>query len=167
VRAAFAGSGLPVAQLMRMDLGGDGGMFDLIEARQEGIRFSQTLPNQPALLVTNAIEPWDDTRYALNDRYRRELQLLNPDFDLDALNDTFNLGQAPALPAKGITVKILGIRNVPRPFGVVTRTSGSIGRAIIRAGPELQRTARIPRVNRLTRASRFMFRLKTWSRIGW
>ena len=119
VRAAFGGSGLPVAQLIRMDLGGDGGMFDLVEARQKGIRFSQTLPDQPALLVTNAIEPWDDTRYVLNDRYRRELHLLNTGIDLDAPNDEFNLGKAPALPAKGIVVKILDMRDVSRPSGLV------------------------------------------------
>lgn len=119
VRAAYGGSGLPVAQLIRMDLGGDGGMFDLVEARQKGTQFSQSLPAQPALLVTNAIEPWDDTRYALNDRYRRELQLLNTGFDLTTVGANFNLGAAPVLPAKGITLQILDIRDVSRPSGVV------------------------------------------------
>jgi hypothetical protein len=119
VKAAYGGSDLPVVQLIRMDLGGDGGMFNLVEARQKGSKFSQFLPAQPALLVTNAIEPWDDTRYALNDRYRRELQLLNTGLDLTAVGTTFNLGAAPVLPARGITVKIQEIRDVPRPSGVV------------------------------------------------
>jgi hypothetical protein len=65
-------------QLVRLDLGGDGAVYDLIEARQTGSNFSQTLPTSPGILITNAIEPYDDQRYAFNANYRRELQLLNP-----------------------------------------------------------------------------------------
>lgn len=57
VRAAYPGVGAKVAQLMRIDLGGDMGMFDIVEARQRGKDFSQHLPATPFLLVTNAIVP--------------------------------------------------------------------------------------------------------------
>jgi hypothetical protein len=72
------GADMAVVQLVRLDLGGDGAVYDLIEARQTGAHFSHLLPTSPGILITNALEPWDDQRYAFNGDYRRELQLLNP-----------------------------------------------------------------------------------------
>lgn len=127
-RAAFAAApDMPVVQLVRLDLGGDGAVFDLIEARQKGAHFSQNLPSAvPGLLVTNAIEPWDDQRYSFNASYRRELQLLNPNNILSNAGDSFDLAKAAGLSAKGIVVTVLD-RKVVRDATVfhvrITRTN--------------------------------------------
>jgi hypothetical protein len=107
-RAAFgADPSMPVVQLVQLDLGGDEAVYDLIEARQKGVQFSQQLPTTPGIIMTNALEPYDDQRYAFNGNYRRELQLLNPDNILQNPGDSFDLGKAPALPAAGITVTVI------------------------------------------------------------
>lgn len=133
-----------VAQLVLIELGGDGVQFDLIEARQQGKNFSNHLPAQPALLVTNNIIRKDDTRYAViydkfnpkekldpdkvdldkqtTDyilRYRRRIHVLNKDNALTKKNDTFDLGEAAELAAKGVSIKINDIRKVPRTYGDV------------------------------------------------
>jgi hypothetical protein len=114
-RVAFGvGPETPVAQLIKIDLGGDGGMFDLIEARQPGtpavpgIHFSRNLPGapDPGVLVTNCIVWWDDTRYVFNGLYRRPAHLLNPNTILRNAGDRFDLARAPELPVKGIEVEV-------------------------------------------------------------
>lgn len=119
VQAAFPAGAPGVYQAMRIDLGGDGVQFGLIEARQEGIRFSKSLPAQPALLVTNCLDPEDDTRFAQNNRFRRRVHRLNPHTALTAVGDTFDLAAAPELPAKGVSVEILDEADVARPYGTV------------------------------------------------
>jgi hypothetical protein len=108
-RAAFsADTDIQVVQIVRLDLGGDGAVYDLIEARQKGAHFSQNLPPEaPGILITNAIEPWDDERYSFNGYYRRELHLLNPSNILSNPGDSFDLADAGGLPAKGIVVSVL------------------------------------------------------------
>src|SRR5262249_6273419 len=107
-RSAFGvGADMPVVQLVQLDLGGDGAVYDLIEARQKGAHFSQSLPTTPGILITNAIQPYDDQRYAFNGNYRRELQLLNPDSILANPGDTFDLAKAAGLPAAGIKVTVV------------------------------------------------------------
>ena len=99
---------VPVVQLVKLDLGGDAGIFDLIEARQPGVNASLALPSAlPTVLVTNGISWFDDTRYAVNGWYRRELQLLNGAGPLHSPGDAFDLARAPELPAKGISVEVL------------------------------------------------------------
>ena len=123
VRGVYAGVNVPVAQLMRMNLGGDGGMFDLVEARQATKNFSLHLPHSPALLVTNALVPWDDKQYGQivgdEQRYRRELHLLNVGHELQTAGNEFDLGWPDELAAKGIEVRILDRKTVPRPEGNV------------------------------------------------
>lgn len=119
VQAAFPATAPGVYQALRIDLGGDGVQYGLIEARQEGIGFSKSLPAQPALLVTNCLDPQDDTRYAENGKFRRQVHRLNGHTDLTAVGDAFNLAAAPALPAKGVSVEIVGEADVSRPYGLV------------------------------------------------
>ena len=117
-RAAFGAATLPVIQIIELDLGGDGAVIDRVEARQTGVHFSQNLPKSPAILITNALQPWDDTRYVSTDtttgdeRYRRELQLLNPDNILQNPGDSFDLAKAPALPVKGIIVSVVDRKEI-------------------------------------------------------
>ena len=105
---------MPVLQLIKLDLGGDEAEFGLIEARQKGAHFSQSLPASPAIIVTNALDKWDDDRWSFNNAYRREVQLLNPypDFPLAAPGDSFDLAKAPGLPAAGITVTVVDVKTV-------------------------------------------------------
>jgi hypothetical protein len=97
---------VPVVQAVILDLGGDGAVIDFIEARQKGVQFSQNLDDDPAVLITNALDPWDNTRYAFEGKYRREVHLLNPNNILQNPGDSFDLAKAPELPAKGIVVEV-------------------------------------------------------------
>ena len=63
---AAVGSGLPIGQMMKVHLGSDGGVVDLIEFRSPGVRFSQQLPPTPAVIVTNVLQPGTDRRWAVN-----------------------------------------------------------------------------------------------------
>ena len=119
VHAAFPGVGAAVAQLVHIDLGGDGNQFDLIEARQTGVGFSQSLPASPALLVLNVLDFEDDTRYAIDGLYRRKVQRLNTGFDLVKKGDVFDCATAPALQAAGVSVSIVDVVDVVRPAGTV------------------------------------------------
>ena len=119
VQAAFPGVTAKVAQLVHIDLGGDGGQFDIIEARQKGVAFSQSLPASPALLILNVLDFEDDTRYAVDGKYRRKVQRLNTGSDLVKKGDSFDFASAPALQAAGVSVTILDVVGVPRPAGVV------------------------------------------------
>jgi hypothetical protein len=118
-RAAYGvPANTPVVQLIKLDLGGDEAEFGLIEARQNGAHFSQNLPASPAIIVTNALDKWDDDRWSFNNAYRREVQLLNPyapdspAFPLVAPGDSLDLAKAPGLPAAGITVTLVDVKNV-------------------------------------------------------
>ena len=118
VQSTF-GSALPVKRAMSVDLGGDSGQFDFVEARQKGLQFSQYLPATGAVLVYNAINAFDDTRYAENMRYRRKIHRLNTGFDLVNAGDLFDLAKAPELSAVGVKVSIKDKRPVLRPYGTV------------------------------------------------
>lgn len=111
-RSAFseADSDTPVVQLVQLDLGGDGAVYDLIEAHQKGTYFSQSI--SPGIIITNALQPYDDKLYAFEGNYRRELQLLNPNNILSNAGDTFDLANAHGLPATGITVTLVELQTV-------------------------------------------------------
>ena len=114
----FAKPNMPVVQIVELELGGDNAIVDRVEARQKGVQFSQKLALSPGILITNALQPWDDTRYVSTDtssgdeRYRREVQLLNPSNILQNPGDSFDLAKAPALPAKGIVVTVVDRKEI-------------------------------------------------------
>ena len=118
VRAVYPGT-VPIGQLISIDLGGDGVQFDLVEARQAGVNYSKSLPSGTGLLVTNAIDPADDTRYAEANLYRRKQHRLNTGSDLQAAGDSFDLAAAPELPAVGVSVEVIDVRDVIRPSATV------------------------------------------------
>ncbi|MFI9504024.1 hypothetical protein [Nocardia sp. NPDC052566] len=113
-RTAFGvGGDIPVVQLAYIDFGGDGATFGLIEARQPGAAFSQSLPiHNGGVLITNAITWTLDDRFATNGWYRRSLQLLNPSNVLTAAGDTFDLALAAELPVKGMSVQVVDRKTV-------------------------------------------------------
>jgi hypothetical protein len=108
-RAAFGvDASFPVAQLISIDFGGDGMTFGLIEARQPGANYSQSLPGGGGVLLSNGISWIIDERFATNTWYRRSLQLLNPNNILSNAGDTFDMALAPELPLKGTSVRLVG-----------------------------------------------------------
>lgn len=118
-RAAFGvGNDFPVVQLVYIDLGGDGATFGLIEAREHAknsaghIHFNQNIPGDGGVLITNAISYKLDERFAVNNFYRRNLQLLNPDNILRNAGDAFDLAMAPELPVKGMKVEVVDRKTV-------------------------------------------------------
>lgn len=112
-RAAFGMPQAEVAQLIELELGGDGDVFGLIEARQKkGLSFSQSLPAEPALLVTNCIVFWDPNRYAFEHRYRASVHPLHQPSQLQNVGDSFDLARGQKLPAKGIVVSIVDRKTV-------------------------------------------------------
>ena len=117
-RQAFNAPTMPVVQLVQLDIGGDVDVFDLIEAHQKGRsdglppRFSQNLPAEPAVLVTNCVIWWDENRYAFNNKYRAPVHPLHHSAQLKNPGDSFDLAKAPELPEKGIVVSIVDRKNV-------------------------------------------------------
>ena len=119
VSAAFGNPDkVPVVQLVQLDIGGDADVFDLIEARQKGRtdglppKFSQSLPAQPAVLVTNCTIWWDENRYAFNERYRAPVHPLHGPKQLQNPGDSFDLAKAVELPEKGIVTTVVDRKTV-------------------------------------------------------
>lgn len=111
-RAAFGRPSLPVVQLVELDLGADADVFGLIEARQRGDEFSDQLPFDPAVLVTNCIAWWDKTRYAFNGKYRAPVHLLHSGGELRKAGDSLDLATGREFPAKGIVVSVVDRKTV-------------------------------------------------------
>lgn len=107
-RAAFGvDAEFPVVQLGHIDFGGDGSSFGLIEARQPGAHFSQHLPHDGGILITNCIAWSLDERIVLAGRFRRSVQLLNPDDVLRNRGEVFDLAFASEYAVKGMKVEIV------------------------------------------------------------
>ncbi|OJT26128.1 hypothetical protein BO221_09915 [Archangium sp. Cb G35] len=109
---AEVGAGLPIGQMMKVHLGSDGGVVDLIELRAPGVSYSQMLPPTPAVIVTNVLQPGTDRRWAVNGLYRRSVHLLNEGRELTAVGDTFDFAASPEFPVKGTTVELVDLRTI-------------------------------------------------------
>lgn len=103
-----------MTQLVKLNLGGDEVLFDLIEARQPGNQFSRHLPGR-GILISNAYVPWDDTRYAddqFSEEYRREAQILSPISILTKPGDSFDFANTQSYPSPSIKLDVLDVQNV-------------------------------------------------------
>jgi hypothetical protein len=109
---AEVGGALPIGQMMKVDLGSDGGVVDLIELRAQGVNFSQNLPPTPAVIVTNVLQPGTDRRWAVNGLYRRSVHLLNQGRELRVVGDRFDFAAAPEFPVKGTVVDLVDLRTI-------------------------------------------------------
>jgi M6 family metalloprotease-like protein len=109
---AEVGSSLPIGQMMKVHLGSDGGVVDLIELRAEGPSYSQELPPTPAVIVTNVLQPGTDRRWAVNGLYRRSVHLLNEGKELGSVGDSWNFAAAPEFPLKGCQVELVDLRTI-------------------------------------------------------
>jgi hypothetical protein len=116
---AAVGNTLPIGQMMKVYLGSDGGVFDIIELRARGQTYSHDLPiippltlGMPAVIVTSVLEPGTDRRWAVNGLYRRSVHLLNQGDELTSIGDTWNFAAAPAFPLKGCRVELVDVKTI-------------------------------------------------------
>ncbi|MDP2716591.1 hypothetical protein [Rheinheimera sp.] len=106
------GGAVPIGQLMKLNLGSDGGVTAFLELRAAGSNFSQSLSPQPTVIATNGLDPASDRYWAVNGLYRRSVHLLNTGTELQAINDTWDFATAPEFPLKGCTVEVADTRTV-------------------------------------------------------
>jgi hypothetical protein len=109
---AAVGNDLPIGQVMKVHLGSDGGVVDLVEFRVPGVSYSQHLPPTPAVIVTNVLQPGTDRRWAVNGLYRRAVHKLNNGNELLNPGDTWNFAAGKEFPLKGCTVQIVDIQSI-------------------------------------------------------
>jgi hypothetical protein len=131
--------GTPVKAAVFLRLGGDGRQFDIIELRGPGPRFSATL-SPPRLVISNAVDPTDDTRYAegevenagvtedVLERYRRKVHLLSDSLraaSVGTADDTYDFASDLNFPEVGLTARVLE-------WGTATTSAGSFDLARVR-----------------------------------
>lgn len=109
--------GTPVAAAVFLRLGGDGRQFDIVELRGRGERFSADI-DPPRIVITNAIDPDDDTRYAETDvdgtttagvleEYRRKVHLLSQEMTNEpGAPASFDFATEPEFPEVGLRVDV-------------------------------------------------------------
>lgn len=106
------GGSVPIGQLMKLNLGSDGGVTAFLELRAEGSNFSQNLSPEPTVIATNGLDPNSDRHWAVNGLYRRSVHLLNDGTELRNINDTWDFAAAPEFPVKGCIAEVADIRTV-------------------------------------------------------
>jgi len=106
------GGAVPIGQLMKLNLGSDGGVTAFLELRAEGSNFSQSLSPEPTVIATNGLDPNSDRHWAVNGLYRRSVHLLNSGTELRAINDTWDFSTALEFPIKGCIAEIADIRTI-------------------------------------------------------
>ena len=111
VRTAVGGA-LPIVQLMKVELGSDGGIVSLIELRAPGNTYSQNLPPSPSVIVTNVLQPETDRRWAVNGLYRRSVHLINDGDELRNVGDKWDFAAGKEFPVKGTTAEIMDTQTI-------------------------------------------------------
>lgn len=106
------GGTVPIGQLMKLNLGSDGGVTAFLELRAEGSNFSQSLSPEPTVIATNGLDPNSDRSWAVNGLYRRSVHLLNQGTELRAINDTWDFATAPEFPIKGCIAEVADVRSI-------------------------------------------------------
>ncbi len=106
------GGDISIGQLMKINLGSDGGVTAFLELRADGAQFSQNLSPEPAVIATNGLHPESDRSWAVNGLYRRSVHLLNNGNELRAVNDKWDFAAAPEFPIKGCTAEVAEIRTI-------------------------------------------------------
>ncbi|WP_248763407.1 hypothetical protein [Pseudarthrobacter sp. SSS035] len=109
---AAVGSGLPIGQMMKIDLGSDGGVIDIAEFRARGDVYSQNTNPVPTVVVTNVLDPATDRRWAVNGLYRRNAHLLNDGTELTAPGDRWDFADGAEFPIKGCVAEIVDIQTI-------------------------------------------------------
>ena len=105
VRDAVGGS-VEIGQLMKLNLGSDGGVTAFLELRARGDTFSQNLSPQPTIYATNGLDPASDREWAVNGLYRRHAHRLNGGSELRNVGDVWDFASAAEFPIKGTIARI-------------------------------------------------------------
>lgn len=105
VRNVVGGS-VEIGQLIKLNLGSDGGVTAFLELRAEGDTFSQNLSPQPTVYATNGLDPDSDRDWAVNGLYRRHAHRLNDGSELRNVGDNWDFATAPEFPIKGTIARI-------------------------------------------------------------
>lgn len=109
---AAVGSGLPIGQMMKIDLASDGGVIDIVEFRARGEVYSQNTNPVPTVVVTNVLDPATDRRWAVNGLYRRDVHLLNDATELTAPGDRWDFADGAEFPLKGCVAEVVDIQTI-------------------------------------------------------
>lgn len=102
----LVGGSVEIGQLMKLNLGSDGGVTAFLELRAQGDTFSQNLSNQPTIYATNGLDPNTDREWAVNNLYRRQAHRLNAGTELRNVGDAWDFARAPEFPVKGTVARI-------------------------------------------------------------
>lgn len=105
VRDAVGGS-VEIGQLVKLNLGSDGGVTAFLELRARGFDFSHNLSPQPTIYATNGLDPASDREWAVNGLYRRHAHRLNAGTELRNVGDVWDFAKGAEFPIKGTTVRI-------------------------------------------------------------
>lgn len=111
VRAEVGGS-IEIGQIMKLNLGSDGGVTAFLELRAMGNTFSQQLNPQPTVIATNGLDPASDREWAVNGLYRRSAHLLNDGTELRVAGDSWDFARGKEFPIKGTIARIMETRTV-------------------------------------------------------
>ncbi len=106
------GGATEIGQLMKLNIGSDGGVTAFLELRARGDTFSQNLNPQPTVIASNGLDPDSDQSWAVNGKYRRDVHLLNTGAELRATGDTWDFATAPEFPIKGCVAEVVDTRTV-------------------------------------------------------
>lgn len=109
---AVVGDSLPIVQLMKINLGSDGGVINFLELRTNGDTFSQNLSPVPSVIATNVLDPASDRHWAVNGLYRRSVHRLNQGNELQAVGDTWDFASGVEFPLKGCTVEVMEVQSI-------------------------------------------------------
>jgi hypothetical protein len=109
---SMVGGTTPIAQLMKIHLGSDGGVINFLELHAPGVQYSQNLPPSPSVIATNVLDPESDRRWVVNGLYRRSVHRLNQGNELTSVGDTWDFASGVEFPLKGCTVEVLDIQSV-------------------------------------------------------
>jgi hypothetical protein len=109
---SVVGVSLPIVQLMKVELGSDGGIINLIELRAPGNTYSQNLPPNPSVIVTNVLQPGTDRRWAVNGLYRRNVHRINDGDELRNTGDKWDFAGGKEFPVKGTTAEIMDTQTI-------------------------------------------------------
>ncbi|MDK3074626.1 hypothetical protein QO034_16150 [Sedimentitalea sp. JM2-8] len=106
VRDTVGGS-VEIGQLMKLNLGSDGGVTAFLELRARGDNFSQSLSPQPTIYATNGLDPDSDREWAVNGLYRRSAHRLNEGTELRNVGDVWDFASGPEFPIKGTIARVM------------------------------------------------------------
>jgi M6 family metalloprotease-like protein len=106
------GGSVPINQLMKVNIGSDGGVFDFVELKAPGTNFSQNLPGPPSIIITSVLDPDIDRRWAVNGLYRASVHPINDGTELRSIGDSWDFASGKEFPVKGTKIEIIDTQTI-------------------------------------------------------